>query len=193
MIVIIDNYDSFVHNLARYVREAGSKTLVVRNDAMGPEAVLELQPDGVMISPGPKTPAEAGISKALIEAMPHALPLLGVCLGHQCLVEVFGGQTLTAPSPLHGEASDIRHCGQGIFTGVPSPTPAGRYHSLIAQLGDNSALTATAWTADGTVMAVNHVERPLFGVQFHPESLLTVMGRRMISNFVELCREEEKQ
>lgn len=189
MILIIDNYDSFVHNLARYVREAGAATRVVRNDAITVEECLALKPDGVVISPGPKRPTDAGISLALIDALPAATPFLGVCLGHQCLVEAFGGRTECAAAPLHGEASLIRHDGTGVFAGVPSPTPVGRYHSLISKTARGSPLVETAWSEEGEVMGVAHEGHPWFGVQFHPESLLTICGRRVIDNFLALCGE----
>lgn len=189
MILIIDNYDSFVHNLARYVREAGWEVRVERNDAVSVEECLAMAPSGVIISPGPKRPEDAGVSLSLIEALPADMPFLGVCLGHQCLVEVFGGETVRAAHPLHGEARSVFHDGQGIFQGVPSPTPAGRYHSLISILPKDGALIATAWSDERELMAVAHRDRPWFGVQFHPESLLTIGGRTILSNFLSCCRE----
>jgi len=188
MILVIDNYDSFVHNLARYAREAGAQTLVVRNDEISADAILQISPSAVMISPGPKTPAEAGISLDVIRGLSHSIPLLGVCLGHQCLVEAFGGKTVRAAEPLHGEASLIRHDGRGIFAGIGSPTPAGRYHSLIAEPPPEGPLTPCAWSERGELMAVRHESAPWHGVQFHPESLLTPSGRRMIENFVGIAR-----
>lgn len=190
MIVIIDNVDSFVHNLARYFREAGAGTEVVRNDAVSPDEIVAMRPAGVVISPGPKTPAEAGISMDVLAALPPETPFLGVCLGHQCLVESFGGKTMRARRPLHGEASPIRHNKTGLFENVPSPAPVGRYHSLIAVLEGGSPLIETAWSEEGEVMAVEHQSRPWFGVQFHPESLLTPDGRTMIGNFLKRCPRE---
>ena len=187
MILIVDNYDSFVHNLARYVRESGQEVLVVRNDAVVVDECLSLAPAGVVISPGPGRPADAGVSMALISDLPRETPLLGVCLGHQCLIEVFGGETRRAIRPLHGEASNIRHHGIGIFQNIASPTPGGRYHSLAATLGPNSPLEETAWSEEGEVMAVAHRARPWFGLQFHPESLLTPEGRKIITNFTNYC------
>ena len=187
MILIIDNYDSFVHNLARYVRECGQEAFVVRNDVITVEKCISLSPKGVIISPGPKRPADAGISMALLAELPAQTPFLGVCLGHQCLIEAFGGQTRRAQRPLHGEASDIRHDGRDIFQGISSPTPAGRYHSLCGVLVAPSPLRETAWSEEGEIMAVAHETRPWFGVQFHPESLLTLEGRKMIANFTRLC------
>lgn len=187
MIVIIDNYDSFVHNLARYFRECGAQTKIIRNDAVTAGDCLALAPRAIVVSPGPKTPGEAGVSLELIRAMPPEMAFLGVCLGHQCLVEAFGGKTVRATHPLHGEASMIRHIGTGIFEGVASPTPAGRYHSLTSLLSPGSQLEETARSEEGEVMAVAHNKHPWFGVQFHPESLLTPQGRVMITNFLRYC------
>lgn len=187
MILIIDNYDSFVHNLARYAREAGAEVNVVRNDALSAEECVAMNPDGVIISPGPKRPENAGVSFELIKQLPHKTPLLGVCLGHQCLVEFFGGETKRALRPLHGEARPVRHHSAGLFQGIASPALAGRYHSLISQLPEGGPLKPTAWSEDGELMAVEHQSRPWFGVQFHPESLLTPDGRNIIRNFLALC------
>ena len=190
MILIIDNYDSFVNNLARYVREAGGEVMMTRNDAADVKSLLQMKPSGVIVSPGPKTPAEAGVSKDLMRVLDGSVPLLGVCLGHQALVEIFGGETRRARNPLHGEASEIRHDGTGLFSGVPSPMMAGRYHSLIAAPAPGGPLRETAWSADGELMAVAHEARPWFGVQFHPESLLTPYGRRIVHNFLSLCGDD---
>jgi len=184
MILIIDNYDSFVHNLARYVREAGRDVRVVRNDQASAEELTALAPEAVIISPGPKTPIEAGVSLALLKKLAIETPMLGVCLGHQCLVERFGGQTVRAERPLHGEASSIRHDGEGIFAGIENPLMAGRYHSLISELTSDGPLVASAWSQEGELMAVRHEAAPWVGVQFHPESLLTLQGRQMIANFL---------
>ncbi len=188
MILVIDNYDSFVNNLARYVREAGRETRVVRNDAASAGELLRCQPEAVIISPGPKSPAQSGVSMDILKTMNPNMPMLGVCLGHQCLIEAFGGVTRRAAHPLHGEASEIRHDGTGIFAGVPSPMMAGRYHSLISVPAVGAPFRRTAWSGDNELMGVAHVSRPWFGVQFHPESLLTPNGRRIIDNFVSLCR-----
>ncbi len=188
MILIIDNLDSFVHNLARYFREGGAETKLLRNNEITTGECLALAPAAIVISPGPKTPAEAGISLELIKAMPAEIPFLGVCLGHQCLVEAFGGETVRASHPLHGEASMIRHSGTGILRGIASPTPAGRYHSLVSVPPPaGSPLAQTAWSDEGEIMGVAHRDRPWFGVQFHPESLLTPYGRAMIDNFLGYC------
>lgn len=189
MILIIDNYDSFVYNLARYVREGGAETKVVRNDEITVRECLGLEPDGILISPGPKRPADAGVSLALIGAMPPDTPLLGVCLGHQCLVEAFGGKTVRAAHPLHGEAREVSHNGQGLFEGIASPMLAGRYHSLIAKLPAEGPLNEVAWSDEGEVMAVSHQKNPWFGIQFHPESLLTSDGMVIIRNFLSRCNE----
>lgn len=184
MILIIDNYDSFVHNLARYVREHGFETRVVRNDAGDAEDLLSLSPEAVIVSPGPKTPADAGVSMAIIRQLPLSVPLLGVCLGHQCLVEVFGGKTRRSIDPLHGEASLIRHDGEGIFKGIGNPMVAGRYHSLVCDIAPGGLLAPCAFSDKGEVMAVRHASAPWSGVQFHPESLLTPFGRALIGNFL---------
>ncbi|MEO1137235.1 MAG: aminodeoxychorismate/anthranilate synthase component II, partial [Pseudomonadota bacterium] len=188
--LIIDNYDSFVNNLARYVREAGWETKVMRHDEVATEDFIAMAPAGVIISPGPKTPTEAAGSMQLLSALDPRVPLLGVCLGHQALVESFGGVTQRSRFPLHGEASEIRHTGRGLFRGLPSPMMAGRYHSLIAIPDCNGPLRETAWSTEGEVMAVVHQERPWCGVQFHPESLLTPHGRGLVQNFLSHCRAE---
>lgn len=186
MIVVVDNYDSFVHNLARYLREEGAKTRIIRNDAASAEEIVAMAPAGVVLSPGPKTPREAGVSLDLLAALPAATPLLGVCLGHQCLVEAFGGRTARAGQPLHGEASPVRHDGSGVLAGISSPMMAGRYHSLISTLGGGEELFACGWSIEGELMAVRRKSAPWFGVQFHPESLLTPDGRTIIRNFLAL-------
>lgn len=186
MILIVDNYDSFVHNLARYVREAGFETRVCRNDSMSAEAMLATAPEAIILSPGPNAPDDAGVSMQLIGLMPENLPLLGVCLGHQCLVEAFGGEVKRAREPLHGEASLIRHDGAGLFEGLPNPFLAGRYHSLIGELGDPGELVTCAWSGVGELMAVRRRSAPWHGVQFHPESILTPDGRGLLANFLRL-------
>ncbi len=184
MILVVDNYDSFVHNLARYFREAGEETFVMRNDAASVGDLINLAPKAVVLSPGPKTPREAGFSLALLAALPATTPMLGVCLGHQCLVEAFGGETVKSKAPLHGEASLVRHDGTGVFAGIASPIEAGRYHSLVSALGRGDTLIPCAWSAEGELMGVRRREAPWFGVQFHPESLLTPKGRDLIANFI---------
>ena len=185
MILVIDNYDSFVHNLARYLRLAGATTRTIRNDAMDVDAILALSPDAVVLSPGPKSPRDAGVCLSLLARLPGQTPLLGVCLGHQCLAEAFGGETARAREPMHGAASAIEHDGADLFEGVPNPCRVGRYHSLISRLPERGRLHACAWSAQGEIMALRHEERPWFGVQFHPESVLTEAGSRIVRNFVE--------
>ncbi len=188
MILVIDNYDSFVETLARYVRECGMQTLVVRNDAYTAAELIATQPAGLIVSPGPCGPGEAGVSLQLIARLPITTPLLGVCLGHQCLVETVGGRTVRAREPMHGDASPIHHDGEGLFAGLPNPIVAGRYHSLISELPAQSDLIACAHSAQGELMAVRHRTVPRWGVQFHPESVLTPDGRAMIKRFVEAVR-----
>lgn len=188
MILMIDNYDSFVHNLARYFREAGTETLVLRNDAESVDDLLARRPCAVVLSPGPHAPKEAGVCLDLIAALPAETPLLGVCLGHQCLVEAFGGRTRRARAPLHGEASPIEHDGLGLFEGLASPFDAGRYHSLVSTPAAGGPLIVNARSVEGEVMAVRHEARPWHGVQFHPESLLTPTGRDIIRNFLLLTK-----
>jgi len=186
MILVIDNYDSFVHNLARYFRLEGAETIIVRNDVMSVETLLAMSPQAVVLSPGPKTPIDAGVSLALLQKLPLSTPLLGVCLGHQCLGEYFNGETLPASRPLHGQASTIRHDGKGLFQNLPSPFQAGRYHSLISSIAVDCPLTPCAWSEEGEVMAVRHNTAPWFGVQFHPESILTPDGGAIVQNFLKL-------
>ncbi len=191
MILIIDNYDSFVFNLARYVNLAGMETKVVRNDKISVSACLKLNPSGLIISPGPKTPGDAGVCMALLEAWPRQVPVLGVCLGHQCLVEHFGGITVRADVPLHGEASTIDHDQQGLFKGLKSPLKVGRYHSLISKIprvsDTRQELDVCAKSLEGEIMAVRHKHAAWFGVQFHPESVLTPEGQIIVKNFIDIC------
>ncbi|QDV74142.1 anthranilate synthase component II [Botrimarina mediterranea] len=191
MILVLDNYDSFVHNLARYVRLAGYETQVVRSDAIDADGVAALSPEALVLSPGPGTPANAGCCVELVRQFSDTLPILGVCLGHQAIVEAFGGRVVRTAEPLHGRTSLIRHdCGK-LFAGAPSPLTVCRYHSLIAEAETlPDCLRATAWTDDGVVMAVEHRSRPIFGVQFHPEAILTEAGQLLIRNFCGAIREE---
>ncbi len=187
MVLLIDNYDSFVHNLARYIRELGEETVVVRNDAIELGDVASLGPTHIVISPGPKTPREAGISNDVIRAFAHRLPILGVCLGHQCIGHVFGALVTRAPRAMHGMASQIAHDGRGIFSGIPSPFRAGRYHSLLVPMGTlPKELVPTAWTSEGELMGLRHRSLPVWGVQFHPESILTEHGYTLLRNFLVL-------
>jgi anthranilate synthase component 2/para-aminobenzoate synthetase component 2 len=187
MILLIDNYDSFVHNLARYVGELGHARQVVRNDALTVDDVLARAPDAIVLSPGPCGPDEAGISVALARAAAEArIPLLGVCLGHQCIAAAFGG-VIRRTIPVHGKPASISHDGAGIFEGIPNPFTAARYHSLAAELAPHGPLRRTAETADGTLMALAHEAAPVYGVQFHPESVLTEHGHRLLGNFLDLA------
>lgn len=187
MILLIDNYDSFVHNLARYVGELGYARRVVRNDAIAIDEVLASAPDAIILSPGPCGPDEAGISVALARAAAEArIPLLGVCLGHQCIAAAFGG-AIHRTAPVHGKPARITHDGSGIFKSIPSPFIAARYHSLVAELAPGGPLRATAHVEDGTLMALEHQDAPVFGVQFHPESVLTEHGHRLLGNFLDLA------
>jgi anthranilate synthase/aminodeoxychorismate synthase-like glutamine amidotransferase len=181
MILLIDNYDSFTYNLAHLL---GSDVLVRRNDEIDADEADRLQPSHLVISPGPGRPSDAGATKAIIERLAPTTPTLGVCLGHQAIVEVFGGEVGYARELLHGKASPVRHDGTGLFTGLPDPFDAGRYHSLAATRVPD-ALEPTAFADDGEVMAVRHRELPVVGVQFHPESVLTPDGPALARNFLE--------
>ncbi|WP_370141959.1 anthranilate synthase component II [Bradyrhizobium yuanmingense] len=188
MIVIIDNYDSFVFNIARYFRRLGQATEVVRNDVISVTDLVALKPRAVVISPGPCTPLEAGISTAVVRELSGRVPLLGICLGHQCIGSVFGGAIARARRPMHGRSSYITHEGRGLFEELPSPLRVGRYHSLVVELDEACAplLTALARSDEGEVMALAHRYEPTFGVQFHPESILTEQGQVLLMNFLRL-------
>ncbi len=185
MILLIDNYDSFVYNLARYVAELGAEPAVRRNDAVTVEEIVALAPTHIIISPGPCTPNEAGISLEVIRRLGPRIPILGVCLGHQAIGQAYGAEIVRALRPMHGKTSQIHHHGTGIFTGLPSPFTATRYHSLvIAPDSVPPELVVTATAEDGEIMAVQHVAHPVTGVQFHPESVLTEYGYRMLDWFL---------
>ncbi len=189
MLLVVDNYDSFTFNLVQCFGALGEEIEVVRNDALGVDAALELGPSGVVISPGPGHPRDAGISVELIRRAYGKLPLLGVCLGHQCLAHAFGGRVSRAPFPLHGRSSPILHDGSGLFRGVDSPFAAARYHSLaVDPAGLPPTLRVTARATDGTPMAISDEASNAHGVQFHPESFLTPFGSQIISNFLNLTR-----
>ncbi|HEX6208898.1 MAG TPA: aminodeoxychorismate/anthranilate synthase component II [Actinomycetota bacterium] len=184
MILLLDNYDSFTHNLAHLLRVLGVEVLVVRNDAITPEEAEAAAPSHLVISPGPGCPAEAGATRAVLRRLAARTPTLGVCLGHQAIVEVFGGEVGPARRLVHGEGASIRHDGRGVFRGVPQGFVAGRYHSLAARrLPD--ALEVSARAEDGEVMGVRHRSLPVEGVQFHPESVLTPLGPSLVRNFLE--------
>ncbi|MCA9068102.1 MAG: aminodeoxychorismate/anthranilate synthase component II [Planctomycetaceae bacterium] len=188
MILLIDNYDSFVYNLARYLTEMGQDTQVVRNDQISVADVLAREPEAIVLSPGPCTPKEAGISIELIAALPDDWPLLGVCLGHQAIAAAFGGEIVRAPLPVHGQTSDVFHEGTGLFQNLPNPMRATRYHSLILEEASLPVdLKITARTADNLPMALAHKQRPIYGVQFHPESVLTINGRQLLENFLNIA------
>jgi anthranilate synthase/aminodeoxychorismate synthase-like glutamine amidotransferase len=185
MILLIDNYDSFVYNLARYVRELGEVPVVRRHDAVTPDEIRGLAPSHIIISPGPCSPAEAGISTEVVRRLGPTVPILGVCLGHQCIGAAYGGEIVRSGRPMHGKTSPIHHRGKGLFTGIPSPFRATRYHSLvIAPASVPPELEITATAEDGEIMAVQHARFPVFGVQFHPESVLTEHGYRLLDHFL---------
>lgn len=183
MILLIDNYDSFVHNIARYFRELGVEVNIVRND----EVPARIHAKAIVISPGPCTPNEAGVSMETIKQFSGKIPIFGVCLGHQAIGQVFGGKVVRATQPMHGEASAIHHDGTGVFKGLPQGFAAGRYHSLIVEDVENTPLRIAARSADGEIMGLTHVDHPTFGVQFHPESILTEHGYDMLKNFLRLA------
>ncbi len=194
MIVLIDNYDSFTYNLVQVMRGQGADIRVFRNDAITVEDVEALQPAGVVISPGPCTPAEAGISVALIQRMSGKVPLLGVCLGHQSIGMAFGATVYHAKSIMHGKTSPVTHEDTPLYKGMANPFPAGRYHSLaIIKETLPECLIADAWTEDGEIMGLHHISHPTYGVQFHPESVLTPSGKRLLRNFKDLAEGGEKR
>jgi len=185
LILLIDNYDSFVYNLARYVRELGEVPLVRRHDAVEVDEILELAPSHIIISPGPCSPKEAGISTDVVRRLGARIPVLGVCLGHQCIGAAYGAEIVRAAQPMHGKPSRIHHSSRGLFAGLPSPFIATRYHSLvIAPASIPRSLLVTATSEDGEIMAVQHLEHPVYGVQFHPESVLTEHGYRLLDHFL---------
>ncbi|MBX7102505.1 MAG: aminodeoxychorismate/anthranilate synthase component II [Gemmataceae bacterium] len=188
MILLIDNYDSFTWNLVQRIGtiDPDREFRVVRNDAVTTDDIARLNPSHLVISPGPKSPAEAGISCAVIERFAPAIPILGVCLGHQCIGQVFGGRVVRSPHVMHGKTSEIFHNSQGIFAGLPDPFTATRYHSLVIERSSwhHPDFAVTAWTSDDVIMGLQHVRWPLFGVQFHPESFLTTEGPRLLRNFL---------
>ncbi|MGY3572939.1 anthranilate synthase component II [Bradyrhizobium sp. USDA 4504] len=189
MIIIIDNYDSFVFNIGRYFRKLGAQTQVIRSDAISVTELAALQPSAIVISPGPCTPMEAGISTAVVRALSDRVPILGICLGHQCIGSVFGGRVVRAHRPMHGQASPITHGGDGLFKELPSPLRVGRYHSLAVELDLSEApdLMVTARSDEGEIMALSHRHHPTYGVQFHPESVLTQQGHLLLMNFLQLA------
>ena len=187
MLLVIDNYDSFTYNLVQYFGELGADLLVKRNDEITVDEIRELAPSRICISPGPCTPAEAGISCDVLRSFSESTPILGVCLGHQCMGHVFGGDVVRAERLMHGKTSPIHHDGKGVFAGLSNPFTATRYHSLIVKRDTFPAcLEITAWTAEGEIMGLRHKDRPVHGVQFHPESILTAEGKKILENFLKL-------
>lgn len=191
MILMIDNYDSFTYNLVQYLGELGEDLIVKRNDQVTIQEIEELKPDFLMISPGPCSPDEAGISMEAIKHFAGSIPIFGVCLGHQSIAQVFGGDVVRAERLMHGKTSEIKHDGKGVFTGLQNPLVATRYHSLIVK---NETLPecfdATASTNEGELMAIRHKELPIESVQFHPESIMTSFGKEMLKNFIETYRKK---
>lgn len=192
MIAVIDNYDSFTYNLVQYLGELGAEVRVFRNDAISAQGLGELGPSHVVISPGPGRPADAGVSSSIIRELGPQLPILGVCLGHQCIGEVYGGRVMRADRLMHGKTSSIHHDGQGLFRDLPNPFEATRYHSLIVAQPLPAELTAIAHTERGELMALRHRKHPIYGLQFHPESFLTSHGREILKAFLE-GSERERQ
>ena len=187
MILMIDNYDSFTYNLVQYLSELGEKLVVHRNDKISLAEIDDLNPSHIVISPGPGRPVDAGISREVIEEFGKRIPILGVCLGHQCIAEAFGGKVVSARRLMHGKTSMIYHAGRGIFQGIPSPFEATRYHSLIVDRKSlPKALKVIARTKDKEIMALKHKKFPVWGVQFHPESILTENGKELLKNFINL-------
>jgi anthranilate synthase component 2 len=187
-VLVIDNYDSFVYNLVQYLGELGASPEVHRHDDLTVDEVAASRPDAILISPGPGRPEDAGVSNAVIEQLAGQIPILGVCLGHQCIGQVFGGEVVRAPTIVHGKTSVVHHRGQGVLAGLPQPFEATRYHSLVvdrATLPD--VLEVTAETEDGVIMALRHRELAVEGVQFHPESVLTPAGKQLLTNFLALA------
>jgi anthranilate synthase component II len=185
MLVVIDNYDSFTYNLVQYLGELGAEVKVFRNDEVTLEEIRVLSPQQIVISPGPGDPDDGGISNDVLREFGATTPILGVCLGHQCIGQVYGGKVSRAPRLMHGKTSPVYHKGKGLFYGVPSPFQATRYHSLIVEEPLPEVLRVTAFTREGEVMGLRHKEYPVMGVQFHPESILTEHGKRILQNFLE--------
>jgi len=189
MLLVIDNYDSFTYNLVHYLGKLGAEPEVVRNDKITPAEALARAPEAIVLSPGPCTPNEAGICLDLIEQASPTVPILGVCLGHQAIGQAFGGNVVRAPQPVHGKLSEMRHQGAGVFRGINGPFKATRYHSLVVERDTMpDALSVTAETGDGLVMGLAHKTLPVHGVQFHPESIASEHGHRILGNFLEIAR-----
>lgn len=193
MILVIDNYDSFVYNLARYVALANNRCRVVRNDKISLDQVEALNPDGIVISPGPCTPKEAGISTDIVRRFGPTIPILGVCLGHQCIGEAYGGETIRSERPVHGMSSSVIHTGSVLYNGIPQFFTVGRYHSLTTKLPDNAPLLINARSEKDEIMGFEHRTHPVYGVQFHPESVLTEHGQTLIDNFSTIAQDWRKE
>jgi anthranilate synthase component 2 len=188
MFLLVDNYDSFTYNLWHFLGELGAEVVVHRNNQISVDEALALQPSGLIISPGPCDPDQAGICLELIRRAPVTLPILGVCLGHQCIGQAFGGEIIRGPEPMHGKMSDMHNQGAGIFEGLPSSFTATRYHSLVVERASlPDTLEITAETEDGLIMGLRHQSRPIFGVQFHPESIASQYGYQLLANFLRLA------
>jgi anthranilate synthase/aminodeoxychorismate synthase-like glutamine amidotransferase len=193
MIVVVDNYDSFTYNLVQYLGTLGAEVVVHRNDAITAADVRALAPEGIVLSPGPGEPKDAGITEDVIRACSGEVPILGVCLGHQAIGEVFGGRVQRAPRLMHGKTSPILHKGRGLFAGLDNPFEATRYHSLIVDRETlPEVLEAIAWTPEGELMGLKHKTHETWGVQFHPESVLTQQGLKLVENFLTLCRQQRR-
>jgi anthranilate synthase/aminodeoxychorismate synthase-like glutamine amidotransferase len=192
MILLIDNYDSFVHNIARYVGELGRERRVVRNDAIDVDDIAAELPHAIILSPGPGTPDDAGVSLDVVRRLGERVPILGVCLGHQCIGQAYGGTVRRAQRPVHGKISRISHDDHGVFAGLPNPLRVGRYHSLVVDVEAARGLEATAYTDEGEVMGLAHRWNPVVGVQFHPESVLTERGHDLLKNFLKRADEWHK-
>lgn len=193
MIYMIDNYDSFTYNLVQYLGELGEELIVARNDEATLQQIEQLQPTVLMISPGPCSPNEAGISLEAIRYFAGRIPIFGVCLGHQSIAQVFGGKVIRSERPMHGKTSDMYHDGKTIFAGLPNPFPATRYHSLIVEKESlPECLEVSAWTKEGEIMAIRHKELPVEGVQFHPESILTTSGKQLLKNMLASAKAMER-
>jgi anthranilate synthase/aminodeoxychorismate synthase-like glutamine amidotransferase len=187
MILLVDNYDSFVHNLGRYIEILGHDIKIIRNDETTLSRIKVMNPEAIILSPGPNAPAQAGICNDLVERFGGDIPILGVCLGHQCIAQSYGSAVNRSAVPMHGKASVVHHSGSGLFANVPSPFEAGRYHSLIVDLDLQGPLKQTAQSDDGILMALQHETFPVYGVQFHPESILTQHGGTILENFLGLA------
>jgi len=194
MYLLIDNYDSFTYNLYHYLGELGASVQVIRNDAIDIAGIRALSPEGIILSPGPATPNDAGICLSVVDELGDSLPILGVCLGHQSIGQVFGGKVIRAPYVMHGKTSEINHDGIGVFADIPSPFTATRYHSLIVDRDSlPESLEVTAETEDGLIMGLQHKLHPLYGVQFHPESIASDYGHKLIGNFLHICAKWHKK